>query len=164
MVRHSFPTKRRRPNLGKSTRKSTVQPQPSYPTYETAAERNWNRISEKQFRYKDEDYTKFPCTVSAEDVRRSLEGTKSTGPGQDGIHYTPQTPPYSDHHILSKEIRNLPEVIYFPDLWKAGLVALLPKPNKDLRDPKNFRSITLLAVLGKVMERIISFRHKLWKE
>ena len=49
---------------------------------------------------------------------------------------------------------------YFLDFWKAGLVALLQKPNKDLRDPKNFRPITPLAALGEVMERIVSIRLK----
>ena len=67
--------------------------------HEAAVKHTRNTISEKQFRYKDEDYLEFPCSVSAEDVRRSLKGTKSTAPGQDSIHYThlKHTPPYSDH-------------------------------------------------------------------
>ena len=56
---------------------------------------------------------------------------------------------------LTKIYETYLKLKYLLDHWKAGFVALLPKPNKDLRDPKNFRPITLLAALGKVMERIV---------
>ena len=129
--------------------------------HEAAVDHTWNIISENQFKYKDEDYIEFPCTVSAEDVRRSLKGTKNTAPGQDGIHYTHlKHLPIVTTRYLAKIYETCLKLKYFPDLWKAGLVALLPKPNKDLRDPKNFRPITLLAALGKVMERIVSTRLK----
>ena len=43
--------------------------------HEAAVELTWNTISEKQFRYKDEDYIEFPCSVSAEDVSQVLDLT-----------------------------------------------------------------------------------------
>jgi len=48
----------------------------------------------------------------------------------------------------------------FPDCWKPGLLTVIPKPksNKPLSDPKAYRPITLLPVLGKVLERVIASR------
>lgn len=44
----------------------------------------------------------------------------------------------------------------FPDHWKAGRLIVLPKGNgKPLSDPKAYRPITLLPILGKILERII---------
>ena len=79
MVGYSFLTKRRPLDLGKSTRRYTVQPRPSYPNteHEAAVERTLNRISEMQFRYKNDDYIEFPCSISAEDVRTSLKALKT---------------------------------------------------------------------------------------
>lgn len=44
----------------------------------------------------------------------------------------------------------------FPDVWKEGRLLVLPKGNgKPLTDPKAYRPITLLPVLGKILERVI---------
>lgn len=44
----------------------------------------------------------------------------------------------------------------FPDIWKIGSLIVLPKGNdKPLTDPKAYRPITLLPILGKILERII---------
>ncbi|XP_047491289.1 uncharacterized protein LOC125040661 [Penaeus chinensis] len=47
---------------------------------------------------------------------------------------------------------------YYPSPFKTALVALIPKPNKDLTDPKNYRPISLLETLGKIFEKIINSR------
>ncbi|KAK2708335.1 hypothetical protein QYM36_014071, partial [Artemia franciscana] len=46
----------------------------------------------------------------------------------------------------------------FPDVWKYGEAVMLPKPGKDLSKIENYRYITLLPVLGKVMERMVKKR------
>lgn len=44
----------------------------------------------------------------------------------------------------------------FPDIWKVGRLLVLPKGNgKPLSDPKAYRPITLLPILGKILERVI---------
>ena len=44
----------------------------------------------------------------------------------------------------------------FPDVWKEGRLLVLPKGNgKPLTDPKAYRPITLLPVLGKLLERVM---------
>jgi endonuclease/exonuclease/phosphatase family metal-dependent hydrolase len=47
---------------------------------------------------------------------------------------------------------------YFPKKWKHATVVAIPKPGKDLSDPKNYRPISLLCALSKVFERIILSR------
>ena len=47
---------------------------------------------------------------------------------------------------------------YFPILFKNGLILLVIKPNKDGREPLNYRPITLLEIPGKILERIINNR------
>ena len=47
---------------------------------------------------------------------------------------------------------------YFPIVFKNGLIILIPKPNKDPKNPNNYRPITLLEVPAKILERIINNR------
>lgn len=48
---------------------------------------------------------------------------------------------------------------YFPDAWKTGVVrALLKGGDRDPTDPKSYRPICLLSVLGKVLERLLAGR------
>lgn len=44
----------------------------------------------------------------------------------------------------------------FPAIWKTGRLVVLPKGNdKSLTDPKAYRPVTLLPILGKILERLI---------
>lgn len=48
---------------------------------------------------------------------------------------------------------------YFPDAWKiARVVVLLKSPDKVRSNPRSYRGISLLPVLGKVLERIMVTR------
>ena len=47
---------------------------------------------------------------------------------------------------------------YFPDSWKKAKVIMVQKPNKDHTNPKNYRPISLLPVLGKIYEGLICER------
>ncbi|KAK2701611.1 hypothetical protein QYM36_019748, partial [Artemia franciscana] len=46
----------------------------------------------------------------------------------------------------------------FPKIWKDGVVVLIPKVGKDKSKLENYRTITLLPVLGKVYERLVKQR------
>lgn len=43
---------------------------------------------------------------------------------------------------------------------RRGVITLLPKPNKDLLEIKNWRPLTLLNVDYKIMAKVIAFRIK----
>lgn len=47
---------------------------------------------------------------------------------------------------------------YFPPFFKSATVCLIPKPGKGLTDPKNYRPISLLEILGKTFERLVNMR------
>ena len=47
---------------------------------------------------------------------------------------------------------------HFPKVWKSALVKMLPKPQKDAKLAKNYRPISLLSCIGKVLERIMAKR------
>lgn len=49
---------------------------------------------------------------------------------------------------------------YFPEKWKSAIIVPIPKPNKDLSNPINYRPISLLSSLSKVIEKIILYRLK----
>lgn len=44
---------------------------------------------------------------------------------------------------------------YFSEAWKIVIIMAAPKPNKDNRNRVNYRSISLLFLLFKWLERII---------
>ncbi|KAK9883993.1 hypothetical protein WA026_004928 [Henosepilachna vigintioctopunctata] len=43
----------------------------------------------------------------------------------------------------------------FPQIWKSGTIIMIAKPNKDHKKVENYRPITLLPVLGKLLEKIV---------
>lgn len=47
---------------------------------------------------------------------------------------------------------------YFPAKWKHAKVVPIPKPGKDLSDPSNYRPISLLCSMSKILERILLAR------
>lgn len=44
---------------------------------------------------------------------------------------------------------------HFPQMWKAATVLPFSKPNKDKKQPTNYRPISLLSTLSKVFEQVI---------
>ena len=58
-----------------------------------------------------------------------------------------------------KDIVNLSiSMGYFSIALKNGIIILIPKPGKDPQNTINYRSVTLLEIPGKIIERIINKR------
>lgn len=57
------------------------------------------------------------------------------------------------HTIFSKCL----ELVHFPHAWKKGKLKILNKPGKNPVNAKALRPLTLLPVLGKILEKIIKF-------
>lgn len=77
--------------------------------------------------------------------------------------------------IRNKTLKNLPrkaivqlhyiynsclKLNYFPNVWKNAIVLSFPKPNKDHKIAANYRPISLLPTLSKILEKIILIRIK----
>ncbi|GBP63894.1 Putative 115 kDa protein in type-1 retrotransposable element R1DM [Eumeta japonica] len=81
----------------------------------------------------------------------------NTGPGLDGIGSR------IIKHVWKAAQQEFCEVFercvkedVFPSVWKSGRLFVIPKGNgKPATDPKAYRPITLLPVLGKVLERTL---------
>ena len=52
----------------------------------------------------------------------------------------------------------------YPKQFKTAEIILIPKESGDKNDPKNFRPISLLSCVGKILERIIASRLSLHME
>ncbi|GIX68078.1 reverse transcriptase domain-containing protein [Caerostris darwini] len=46
----------------------------------------------------------------------------------------------------------------FPESWKISRVALIPKVNKDLTTASHYRPICLLSTIGKLFERVLTYK------
>ncbi|GBN99144.1 Putative protein in type-1 retrotransposable element R1DM [Araneus ventricosus] len=80
-------------------------------------------------------------------------------PGPDGLTMGITKEIFFDNKSLFINLLNL--CLYkgiFPKVWKRANVALIPKSGKDLRLPNNYRSICLLPVWGKVLDKILAKR------
>lgn len=99
----------------------------------------------------------LPFTLS--ELIESLEDANDSASGPDEIHYQilKHLPPSSLNSLL--EIFNL---IWkrgsFPDLWSKATIIPIPKPNKDVTNPTNYRPIALTSCICKTLERIINKR------
>ena len=98
--------------------------------------------------------------VTIEELQENLQKCKNkSASGEDGISYQmikrlPRKFKENICQIYSDAIR----LGHFPSIWKSALVKMLPKPQKDSKMAKNFRPISLLPCVGKVLERILAQR------
>lgn len=60
--------------------------------------------------------------------------------------------------FLTKLINACLKFSYFPSSWKCATVIPIPKPNKDITDPGNYRPISLLNSMSKILERVVLIR------
>lgn len=131
---------------------------------------NADDINELFTRETEQLVTNFLRTPPTEIIRRTilpevawqirhLKARKAPGP--DGIqNIVLQKLPQSAIQILTNIINAILELKTYPTKWKEGRILLFPKQGKDLKDPDNFRPITLLNTMGKVAEKIINKRLK----
>lgn len=84
---------------------------------------------------------------------------KGKAPGEDGITNE------AIQKVRAKTAERITNIMnaslrlqHFPGPWKSAKVILFPKPGKPLRDPANYRPISLLPCLSKVLEKAIHKR------
>ncbi|GBP63889.1 Retrovirus-related Pol polyprotein from type-1 retrotransposable element R1 [Eumeta japonica] len=96
-----------------------------------------------------------PLTRS--ELGRIIKALPNTAPGADGLSARIiQNAWYAASAEITEMYARCVRDGMFPDVWKSGRLIVLPKGNgRPLTDPKAYRPITLLPVLGKILERII---------
>lgn len=125
--------------------------------------KQYDKTTDKQVKSDIEDYMKssnkssFIEPTNLEEISEIIKKLKNhKAPGSD--------------NVKNKMIKNLPEnyqislvniynsclrMNFFPNKWKLATIVLFPKPGKDLTIPENYRPISLLSTLGKILEKII---------
>lgn len=96
--------------------------------------------------------------INAEDFVKALNKShpRST-PGDDRVTYLQiKHLPANAVTVIIFFFNLLLQVGYFPSPWKLARTIVLPKPGKNLFDPKNYRPISLLSCLGKLFEKIVA--------
>lgn len=101
----------------------------------------------------------------ADEVKRALQTVKRRAPGPDGITHSAlrALPPPTIEAITHLFNASL-ACGYLPRTFKTADIRLLPKPNKSKTDPSNYRPISLLSLLGKILERLLNTRLRLHLE
>jgi hypothetical protein len=90
---------------------------------------------------------------------RSLQLTKAAGPDQINNRLLKKLPRKAIvylTHIMNACFK----YSYFPTAWKQANVIPILKPGKDPSDLKNYRPISLLNPLSKILERLLLHRLK----
>jgi hypothetical protein len=59
---------------------------------------------------------------------------------------------------LASTINNIFYTKYVPDSIKKGLLTAVPKKDKDLSNPSNYRDITVISIICKLIEMCIRAR------
>jgi len=90
-------------------------------------------------------------------VLKTIKSKKSNGP--DGIPNTVlKKLPRSAHDFLAKLINCILTMGYYPNSWKEAHVIPILKPGKPANEANNYRPISLLNNLSKVLEKILHAR------
>lgn len=90
-------------------------------------------------------------------MTRIVKKQRNSAPGADGlsVNIIKAASPALCANML-RLVNNCLRSAKFPDSWKdARIVVLLKNKNKDLLIPKSYRPVSLLPVLGKILEEVI---------
>ena len=84
----------------------------------------------------------------------NLPSTKA--PGYDLITYQILSRlPKKALHFLTYLYNSVLRTTHFPTLWKFSIVIMIHKPTKHIHSPSSYWTISLLPILGKVLEKIL---------
>ena len=93
------------------------------------------------------------------ELKDALNKSNETAAGPDGLYYQFLTHLPQDCLKIHLQLFN---TIWLsgkiPSSWKEATVVPIPKPNKDLADPTNYRPIALTSCLCRTMERMVNER------
>ena len=96
---------------------------------------------------------------SYNELEYALKNCKGSSAGIDNIHYEfVQNMHKKNKTIILKMFNNIWETDQFPKSWKTAMIIPIHKQGKDPKKAINYRPISLISCLCKIMERIINRR------
>ena len=103
------------------------------------------------------------CSMTVIEIIKNLKIRKASGPDDIPIAVMKRFP--KDFiSLLVKVLNNCLQTCHFPRRWKEGKIIAIQKPGKDPTQPTNYRPISLLSNLGKILERLILLRMNEFEE
>ena len=112
-------------------------------------------------------FSSNPCRIepiNPFEIADQIKKLRSRGaPGQDAVtnlclkRLTPKAIP-----ILTSIFNASLSLGYVPVIWKTAIVTMIPKPLKDHSDVANYRPLSLLNTLSKLLEHLILDRMQFW--
>ena len=106
-----------------------------------------------------DDHHPLSQPISYDEVAEALRRAPNKSPGPDLIRNPLlRQGPIRLHAFLALLLIRCLALGYFPKIWKQAEAILIPKGAKDKSDPSNYRPISLLPVIGKLFERILTTR------
>ncbi|CAF1247420.1 unnamed protein product [Rotaria sp. Silwood1] len=97
--------------------------------------------------------------ITAKELKSILKHLPNSATGPDNVHnrcLKNFTNSLIDHLL---KLMNVSLIFgYVPRSWKTEFITLLPKPEKDRTQVSNYRPISLLSCVGKVLEKMIKQR------
>ena len=101
----------------------------------------------------------FTKPIKEDEVKTAIKRLKNKAPG--GTHINKrilEMLPNKAIVVLTNIFNGCLSSGYFPTHFKKAIIKLIPKENKSLKNPLNYRPISLLEVHGKIFERLIQNR------
>lgn len=128
--------------------------------WSTSGNKVVNDVSTSINRLDDHTIRTLQNPVSPKEIWKHIRLLKARkSPGVDTIHNALlKNIPQRCVVLLTKIFNGCLVLGYFPEFWKTGKVIALKKPGKDDTIPSNYRPISLLPTLGKLLERSIRDR------
>ena len=105
----------------------------------------------------DNDLTNATSTDEVLALIKRLKNSKAPGPDEIKPILLKNLPEPA-LQALTTILNNCLSSSYFPKAWKSAYTIMIPKPAKDQHDPTSYRPISLLNIMGKLLEKILTSR------
>ena len=130
------------------------------PEFQTIKNNQEKQKIDFNFSHKDKKvYPNYNKNFKLRDLKRAIKKSNNSTPGPDQIHYEIlRHLPDITLKILLKIINENWNNDSFPDSWREALVIPIPKPEKNILYPVNYRPIALTSCICKVVERMVNER------
>jgi len=131
----------------------TLTPPTDIPTH------TWDAIHRTQPTQPEATSASTPTlkTLEVMDIIRKLKPRKAPGPDEIQniiLQKLPEIAFYRLTQLFNSSLR----IGHVPEIWKLANIVMLPKPGKDPLFPTNYRPISLLNSIGKVLEKLVCKR------